>query len=200
MKEFLGEDFLINNKTGQWLYDTYAKNMPIYDYHCHLSPEEIYTDKRFKNITEAWLYGDHYKWRLLRSNGIPEKYVTGDGGDYEKFLAWAETVPKMIGNPLYHWTHLELKRFFGIDMVLNPKNADAIWEKANKALQEKEFSARGLIRKSNVVLICTTDDPVDDLRYHKMLREEGDFETKVYPTFRPEASVLIDQPAFLPTK
>ncbi|NLY98534.1 MAG: glucuronate isomerase [Clostridiaceae bacterium] len=198
MKEFLGEDFLINNKTGQWLYDTYAKNMPIYDYHCHLSPEEIYTDKRFKNITEAWLYGDHYKWRLLRSNGIPEKYVTGDGGDYEKFLAWAETVPKMIGNPLYHWTHLELKRFFGIDMVLNPKNADAIWEKANKALQEKEFSARGLIRKSNVVLICTTDDPVDDLRYHKMLREEGDFETKVYPTFRPEASVLIDQPAFLP--
>lgn len=198
MKKFLDEDFLINNKTGQRLYDRYAKDMPIYDYHCHLSPMEIYTDKRFKNLTEVWLYGDHYKWRLLRSNGISEKFVTGDGDDYDKFLAWAQTVPKMIGNPLYHWTHLELKRYFGIDLILNSKNAEAIWNQANDILQSDGFTAQGLIKKSNVKLICTTDDPVDSLEYHKKIREEGTLETKVYPTFRPEKSILIDKPSFLP--
>ncbi len=198
MKKFLDEDFLINNDVGKLLYNKYAKDMPIYDYHCHLSPMEIYTDKRFKNLTEAWLYGDHYKWRLLRSNGVAEKYVTGDGDDYDKFMAWAHTVPKMIGNPLYHWTHMELKRYFGIDLILNPQNADAIWQKANQILQSDGFTARGLIKRSNVKLVCTTDDPVDDLQYHKKLKEEGDFETKVYPTFRPEFGILIEKPAFLP--
>ncbi|HBN84285.1 MAG TPA: glucuronate isomerase, partial [Clostridiales bacterium] len=154
MKKFLDEDFLINNDVGKLLYNKYAKDMPIYDYHCHLSPMEIYTDKRFKNLTEAWLYGDHYKWRLLRSNGVAEKYVTGDGDDYDKFMAWAHTVPKMIGNPLYHWTHMELKRYFGIDLILNPQNADAIWQKANQILQSDGFTARGLIKRSNVKLVC----------------------------------------------
>ncbi len=198
MKKFLDHDFMINNTTGQWLFDNYAKDMPIYDYHCHLNPKEIYEDKRFKNLTEVWLYGDHYKWRLLRSNGVHEKLVTGDGDDYEKYMAWAETVPQMIGNPLYHWTHLELKRYFDIDLLLNPKNAENIWNMANKALQSEDFSARGLIKKSNVKVICTTDDPIDSLEFHKMIKEEGILDTVVLPTFRPEKSILIEKDSFLP--
>ena len=175
MKKFMDENFLLSNDTAINLYHDYAKDMPIIDYHCHLNPKEIYENKKFKNITEAWLYGDHYKWRAMRSNGIDEKYITGDASDYEKFMAWAKTMPMAIGNPLYHWTHLELQRFFGIYEVLNEKTAPAIWEKANELLNGEGFGARDLIKKSNVKAICTTDDPIDSLEYHIKLKEDKEF-------------------------
>lgn len=198
MKKFMDKDFLLTNDTAVTLYNKYAKDMPIIDYHCHLSPKEIYEDKKFKNITEVWLYGDHYKWRAMRSNGIDEKYITGDSTDYEKFMAWAKTLQLAIGNPLYHWTHLELQRFFGIYDVLNEKNAPEIWKKANEVLNGDGFSARDLIKKSNVKIICTTDDPVDSLEYHLKLRECKDFDVKVLPAFRPDKAVKIDEETFIP--
>lgn len=198
MKEFMGEDFLLTNDTAINLYNKYAKDMPIIDYHCHLSPKEIYENKKFKNITEVWLYGDHYKWRAMRSNGIDEKYITGDSTDYEKFMAWAKTLQIAIGNPLYHWTHLELQRFFGIHDVLNEKNAPEIWKKANEVLNGEGFSARDLIKKSNVKIICTTDDPVDSLEYHLKLKECKDFDVKVLPAFRPDKAIKIDEETFIP--
>ena len=193
MKKFMGEDFLLENETAKRLYENYAKNMPIYDYHCHLSPKEIAEDKKYENITEIWLYGDHYKWRFMRSMGIDEKYCTGDASDYEKFSAYAKCVAYAVGNPLYHWTHLELQRFFGIYELLNEKTAPKIWEKANEVIKGSDFSAKKLIEKSNVYLIGTTDDPVDSLEYHKKLK---DFKTKVVPAFRPDKAANIEKSDF----
>ncbi|WP_411679176.1 glucuronate isomerase [Clostridium thailandense] len=198
MKKFMDENFLLSNDTAIELYHNYAKDMPIIDYHCHLNPKEIYENKRFKNITEVWLYGDHYKWRAMRSNGIDEKYITGDASDYEKFMAWSRTMPMTIGNPLYHWTHLELQRFFGIYDVLNEKNAPVIWEKANELLNSEGFGARELIKKSNVKVICTTDDAIDSLEYHIKLKEDKDFDVKVLPALRPDKAFLINNDTFIP--
>lgn len=197
MKDFMGDNFLLSTDTAVELYHTYAKDMPIIDYHCHLSPKEIYVNKRFNNITEAWLYGDHYKWRLMRANGISEEYVTGDADDYDKFLAWAKTVPMTIGNPLYNWTHLELQRFFNVHELLNEKSAPAIWEKVNGLLQGENFGARDLIVKSNVHVICTTDDPIDSLEYHQLLQKDQDFNVNVYPSFRPDKGLSINLPSYL---
>jgi len=198
MKKFMDENFLLSNDTAINLYHNYAKDMPIIDYHCHLSPKEIYENKTFKNITEAWLYGDHYKWRAMRSNGIDEKYITGNASDNEKFMAWAQTMPMAIGNPLYHWTHLELQRYFGINENLNEKTAPAIWEKANKLLTGEGFGARDLIKKSNVKALCTTDDPIDSLEYHIKLKEDTNFGVKVLPAFRPDKGLQINKDTFIP--
>ena len=196
MKKFLDKNFILQTKTAQKLYHEYAKDMPIYDYHCHLSPQEIYEDKTYTNITEIWLYGDHYKWRFMRSSGVPEELCTGNGSDYDKFMAYAKAVQYAIGNPLYHWSHLELQRFFDIDLVLNEKNAPEIWERANKKIAEGGFSARNLIAKSNVDCIGTTDDPADTLEYHFLLQKDDSFKTRVVPTFRPDNAVNIEKPTF----
>lgn len=192
---FLNDNFLLSTKTAQTLYHQHASKMPIIDYHCHLDPKEIYENKPFKNLTEAWLYGDHYKWRLMRANGVPESHITGDASDYDKFLAWARTVPRTVGNPLFSWTHLELRRFFGVTELLNEETAPRIWEEVNRKLADDAFRRRNIIKNSNVKLVCTTDDPADDLRYHKLLREEErDF--RVLPTFRPDKALNIDAPGF----
>ncbi|SEU25952.1 glucuronate isomerase [Paenibacillus sp. NFR01] len=192
---FLNEDFLLSTDTARQLYHGYAKAMPIIDYHCHLDPKEIYEDQPFANLTAAWLYGDHYKWRLMRANGIPEQRITGDASDYDKFLAWAVTVPKTIGNPLYSWTHLELRRFFGVDLPLNGQNAPEIWEQVNAKLALPEYTRRALIVNSGVKLVCTTDDPADTLEYHRKLAEE-ETRFKVLPTFRPDKALNIDAAGF----
>lgn len=197
MQNFMDENFLLKNETAVRLYHDYAKQMPIIDYHCHLSPKEIYENKRFKNITEAWLYGDHYKWRAMRANGISEEYVTGNAVDYDKFIAWAKTVPMTIGNPLYNWTHLELQRYFGIYDLLNEKSAPEIWKKVNEQLNGEGFGARDLIEKSNVKLVCTTDDPVDNLEYHLLLKESDEFNVEVVPGFRPDKGLEINRDGFL---
>jgi glucuronate isomerase len=193
---FMDENFLLSNKTAIDLYHNYAKDMPIIDYHCHIDPKEIYEDKKFNNITEVWLYGDHYKWRAMRCNGIDEEYITGDASDYDKFLAWSKTIPMCIGNPLYHWTHLELQRFFGIYEPLDEDTAPMIWKKANELLNGDGFNARGLILKSNVETICTTDDPTDTLEYHIKLKEDESFDVKVLPTFRPDKGIEINLDGF----
>ena len=197
MNKFMNENFLLTNETAISLYHDYAKEMPIIDYHCHLNPKEIYENKQFKNITEAWLYGDHYKWRAMRANGIAEEYITGSASDYDKFLAWAKTVPMTIGNPLYNWTHLELQRFFGINDLLNEQSAPEIWEKVNTKLTGEGFGARDLIVKSKVKVVCTTDDPADSLEYHQKLREENDFPVSVVPGFRPDKGLEINREGFL---
>lgn len=197
MKPFMDEDFLLTNKTAERLYHDYAKDMPIFDYHCHLNPKEIKDNKRYRNITEIWLGGDHYKWRAMRSNGVAEKYITGDASDKDKFIKWAETMPHCIGNPLYHWTHLELKRFFGINEVLSPQTAEIIWEKCNEMLAQDDFTVRGLIKRSNVKVICTTDDPTDSLEHHIALAEDDTFDVKVLPAFRPDKSFNIDKTGFI---
>jgi glucuronate isomerase len=197
MEKFMGPNYLLKNEVAISLYHDIAKEMPIIDYHCHLSPKEIYENKKFKNLTEAWLYGDHYKWRVMRANGVPEDYITGNASDYEKFLAWARTVPMTIGNPLYNWTHLELQRFFGIYDVLNEQSAPGIWEKVNGLLNGEGFSVRDLILKSNVRVICTTDDPVDSLEYHALLKNEKDFPVTVVPGFRPDKGLEINREGFL---
>ncbi|MEB2292810.1 glucuronate isomerase [Priestia megaterium] len=196
MKKFMDDNFLLTNETAAHLYNTYAKDMPIIDYHCHLNPQEVYENKQFKTLTNVWLDGDHYKWRLMRANGIEEEKITGSASDYEKFLAWAKTVPMTIGNPLYHWTHLELKRFFDIDEILNEHTAPFIWEKANEKLRSGKFGARDLITRSNVKVICTTDDPTDSLEYHMKLRDLQEFETQVLPSFRPDKGLEINQEGF----
>lgn len=198
MKKFMDENFLLKTETAQKLFHDYAKDMPIYDYHCHLNPKEIAEDKKYTNITEIWLYGDHYKWRFMRSMGVEERFCTGDATDYEKFLAYATVIAKAVGNPLYHWTHLELQRYFGIYEPLNEKTAPEIWEKANKIITEGGFSAQSLIKNSNVALIGTTDDPIDSLEYHKQIKEMKDFSTTVVPTFRPDKAVNIDLATFVP--
>lgn len=189
MKAFMDKDFLLETETAKTLYHDYAAAMPIIDYHCHLSPQEIAEDKQYENITQVWLYGDHYKWRAMRSAGVDERYITGDASDYDKFLAWARVMPQCIGNPLYHWTHLELQRFFGITTPLNEQSAPQIWEETKEKL--KTLSARKLIAMSNVTAVCTTDDPADDLRYHKAIAADSAFQTAVYPTFRPDKAVNI---------
>ena len=196
MKNFMDNDFLLENKTASELYHKHAENMPIIDYHCHLNPAEIEQDKQYRNITELWLGGDHYKWRAMRSNGTDERFITGDADDKEKFLKWAETISQSIGNPLYHWTHLELKRYFGIDELLSPKTAEKIWDECNALLQTRDFSARSLIRRSNVKILCTTDDPVDDLSFHSALLKDDTFDVKVLPAFRPDKAINIDKPGF----
>lgn len=194
---FIHDDFMLKNETAKRLYHEFAKDLPIIDYHCHLPPAEIAEDKQFNNITELWLAGDHYKWRALRASGVDEYYITGAATDKEKFLKWAEVVPQTLGNPLYHWTHLELKKYFGIEDLLGPDTAEAIWEQVNAILSQPDYSAKNLIKRSNVVLINTTDDPTDDLRYHKQLQTEG-FDVTVLPTFRPDKGVEINKPTFLP--
>jgi glucuronate isomerase len=198
MKAFLDDNFLLNNDTAVKLFHDYAKQMPIIDYHCHLSPQEIYENKTFKNITEAWLYGDHYKWRVMRANGVEEAYVTGGASDYDRFLAWAKTVPMTIGNPLYQWSHLELRRYFGVDELINEQTAPIIWEKVNAKLAGDGFGARDLIRNSNVKVVCTTDDPADSLEYHIKLKEDGDFPVQVLPAYRPDKALEINRATFKP--
>ncbi len=193
---FLHEHFLLENKPGQILYHEYAKDQPIIDYHCHLPPDEIANDRRFENLTKIWLYGDHYKWRAMRTLGIPEKYVTGKASDEEKFEKWAETVPFTIRNPLYHWTHLELRRYFDIETLLKPETSEDIYKACNQKLNSPEYSTRNLLQKMNVKVVCTTDDPVDDLHFHQQVKQEG-FEIKMYPTFRPDNAILIEKEGFL---
>ena len=190
----INDSFMLKNDVAKKLYKMVEK-LPIIDYHCHLDPKLIAEDYRFKNAADLFLGGDHYKWRQMRSNGIDEKYITGDAEDYEKFLAFAKTVPGLIGNPMYHWTHLELKRYFDIDEPLTEESAPRIWKKCNELLAKPEFSAKNLIRRSGVEVICTTDDPADTLEYHEQLR---DFETKILPTFRPDKAVDIDKVFFMP--
>ncbi|MFN3402458.1 MAG: glucuronate isomerase [Cytophagaceae bacterium] len=184
---FIGEDFLLNSVKAGILYNEFAKDLPIIDFHCHLSPEDIANDRQFNNITELWLQGDHYKWRVMRGFGIDEKYITGKAGDREKFVKWAETVPHTLRNPLFHWTHLELKRYFGINELLNKDNASYIYDQCNEMLQSSEFSVQNLLRRLKVELICTTDDPSDDLKYHHLLHGQGD--TVVLPGFRPDKAI-----------
>ena len=194
MKNFMDENFLLQTETAQKLYHEHAAKMPIIDYHCHLNPQMVADDYQFKTLTEIWLGGDHYKWRALRANGIAEKYITGDASDWEKFEKWAETVPYTFRNPLYHWTHLELRTAFGIDKILNPKTAREIYEECNEKLQQPQFSARGLMRHYNVEAVCTTDDPVDSLEHHIKTRESG-FEIKMLPTWRPDKAMMVEVPA-----
>ena len=196
MKTFMGRNFLLTNEKAKELYHEYAEDMPIIDYHCHLDPKEIYEDKRFKDIAEVWLGGDHYKWRLMRAAGVPERYITGDAPGREKFRMYAETLEKAIGNPLYHWSHLELKRYFGYEGVLNGETAETVWQLAEEKLQDERFSARNLIRRSDVDVICTTDDPADTLEYHRLIAEDRMVEFKVYPTFRPDKAVNIENAGF----
>ena len=191
---FINDSFMLKTETAKKLYDM-VKDLPIIDYHCHLSPKMIAENYKFKNAYDLFLGGDHYKWRQMRTNGIDEKYITGDADDYEKFRAFAGTMPYLIGNPLYHWTHLELKRYFDIDEPLSEKSCDMIWKKVNECLKKDEFSAQNLILRSNVEVICTTDDPADTLEYHKAL---SSFPTKILPTFRPDKAVEIGKETFIP--
>ena len=193
-KLFMGEDFLLQTKTAELLYNEYAKQMPIIDYHCHLSPQQIAEDIKFENLTQAWLYGDHYKWRAMRTSGVDESYCTGNKSDYEKFEKWAATVPYTMRNPLYHWTHLELKRYFGIEEILNANTAKLVYDNASAQIQTDAFSIKNLIRKMNVKVICTTDDPIDSLEYHKTLAE-SDFEVKIKPAFRPDKAMEVSSAA-----
>jgi glucuronate isomerase len=198
MKEFLGDDFLLDTETASTLFNEYSKSMPIFDYHCHLIPEEIAKNARFKSITAAWLDGDHYKWRQMRTHGVDESLITGDGDDWEKFYAWAATIEKLIGNPLYHWTHLELRRYFGINDVLNRKTARRIYDEANEKLKtDPSLTVFGIMKKFNVYAVGTTDDPTDDLKYHIQINKDGKCPAKVLPSFRPDKFTSINQPAFI---
>ena len=194
MKNFMDENFLLTTETAQMLYHEHAKKMPIIDYHCHLIPQMVADDHQFRSLTEIWLGGDHYKWRAMRTNGIDERYCTGkDTTDWEKFEKWAETVPYTFRNPLYHWTHLELKTAFGIDKILSPKTAREIYDECNEKLAQPEYTARGFMRRYNVEVVCTTDDPVDSLEYHIKTRESG-FEVKMLPTWRPDKAMAVEVP------
>jgi glucuronate isomerase len=188
MKPFLSDDFLLQTETARTLYHQHAASQPIIDYHCHLPPDQIAQNRQFANITQIWLYGDHYKWRAMRANGVNERYVTGDASDWEKFEKWAETVPYTVRNPLYHWTHLELRRYFGITELLNKDSARRIYDQCNALLQTPEYSVQGLLRKMNVVTVCTTDDPADSLEHHQALANH-DFGTRILPTFRPDKAM-----------
>lgn len=196
MKAFLDDDFLLTTSTARRLYQV-ARSMPILDYHCHLDPKEIAQDRRFENITQVWLGGDHYKWRLMRANGVDEAYITGDAPDREKFQKWAETLELAIGNPLYHWSHLELRRYFGYEGVLNGDTAQEVWELCNQKLQEPGMSARSLIANSGVTLVCTTDDPADSLEWHQQLAQDSSFPVKVLPAWRPDAAMGLERPEYL---
>lgn len=192
----MDEDFLLSTQIAQKLYHEHAEKTPILDYHCHINPEEIAKDRQFENITQVWLGGDHYKWRQMRSNGVDEKYITGDAPDREKFQKWAETLEKAIGNPLYHWSHLELKRYFGYDGCLNGETAEEVWNLCNEKLKTPEMSVRNLIRQSGVTLLCTTDDPADSLEWHKVIAEDDSFEVQVLPAWRPDKAMNIEKPDY----
>jgi glucuronate isomerase len=191
LKKFLDQNFLLNTKTAELLYHQYAKDMPVIDYHCHLSPAQIAADQNFENLTQVWLYGDHYKWRAMRANGIPEEYITGHKSDWEKFEKWAETVPYTLRNPLYHWTHLELQRYFDIYEILSPATARKIYDECTAKLQTPAYSVRNLLRRMKVVTVVTTDDPTDDLAYHQQIKADG-FEISILPAFRPDKAMNAD--------
>lgn len=197
MKAFMDKDFLLETETAQKLYHEYAAKMPILDYHCHINPQEIAEDRKFENITQVWLGADHYKWRQMRSNGVEEKYITGDASDREKFQKWAETLERAIGNPLYHWSHLELQRYFGYYGALNGETAEEVWNLCNAKLQEDGMSARNLIRQSNVTLVCTTDDPVDSLEWHEKIAADESFEVRVLPAWRPDKAMNLEKTDYL---
>ena len=193
MKTFPGKDFLLHNRQAVLLYEQYAESQPIIDYHCHLSPKDIADDRRFENLTQAWLAGDHYKWRAMRTNGVDERFITGDAGDDEKFSHWAATVPYTLRNPLYHWTHLELQRYFGISALLSPETAGEIYREASEKLSSGDYSVRNLLRKMKVEVLCTTDDPADTLEYHTKIRDDG-FEIRVIPAWRPDRAIAVEDP------
>lgn len=193
---FIHEDFLLDSAPARQLYHEHAASLPIIDYHCHLPPDQIAADNRFANLTQIWLYGDHYKWRAMRSNGVAERFITGDAADWEKFLKWAETVPYTLRNPLYHWTHLELNRPFGInDRLLDPKTAEGIWEECNARLATPEFSCRGIMKQMKVEVVCTTDDPADSLEHHRAIAADKSFGIRVLPTWRPDKAMAVENPA-----
>jgi glucuronate isomerase len=193
MKTFITDDFLLHSEVARELYHDHAKHQPIFDYHCHLPPDQIAVNRRFDNLYQIWLEGDHYKWRAMRSNGVAERFCTGDASDREKFGAYARTVPRTLRNPLYHWTHLELLRYFGIDDLLDESTADSVWQRANEKLAG--IGVHDLLTRSRVAVVCTTDDPTDTLEHHRRIREEGTLATRVYPTFRPDKALTVDQPA-----
>ena len=197
MKQFMDKDFLLDTETAKKLYHEIAEKMPILDYHCHINPQEIAEDRKFENITQVWLGGDHYKWRQMRSNGVDEKYITGDASDREKFQKWAETLEMAIGNPLYHWSHLELQKYFGYTGALNGDTAEEVWNLCNAKLQEDSMSVRNIIRQSNVKLICTTDDPADDLHWHQVIKADPECDFKVLPAWRPDKAMNIEKPEYL---
>lgn len=196
MKPFMDDDFLLDGDVAKLLYHHYAEQMPIIDYHCHVSPKEIAENRKYENITQIWLGGDHYKWRAMRCFGLPERVITGDASDYEKFAAYASVLPAMIGNPLYHWSHLELKRYFGYDGVLSPDTYEEVWQLANEKLASDDMCVREIMKSSNVKLICTTDDPADSLEYHIALMQDKSFDIKVLPAFRPDKAMNVNAPDF----
>ena len=196
MKQFMDKDFLLSTDMAKTLYHDYAAQVPVLDYHCHINPQEIAENRKFENITQVWLGGDHYKWRQMRSNGVEEKYITGDASDREKFQKWAETMPKLIGNPLYHWSHLELKTYFGYEGYLNGDTAEEVWNLCNEKLQQDSMTVRNIIKQSNVTLICTTDDPIDSLEWHKKIAEDDSFDVQVLPAWRPDKAMNIEKPDF----
>ena len=196
MKEFMDQDFLLETPTAQKLYHGYAEKQPIIDYHCHVDPKEIFENRRFENIYQTWLEGDHYKWRVMRSNGVEERYITGDASEREKFQKFAEALPKAIGNPMYHWCHLELRTYFGYQGVLNGETAQEVWDLSEKKLKEDGMDVRGIIRQSNVAMIGTTDDPTSTLEWHKRLKEDASFQATVAPSFRPDKALNIEKPGW----
>ncbi|MCI8518488.1 MAG: glucuronate isomerase [Hungatella sp.] len=196
MKQFMDKDFLLSTDMAKQLYHDYAAKMPILDYHCHINPQEIAEDRRFDNITQVWLGGDHYKWRQMRSNGVEERYITGDASDREKFQKWAETLEKLIGNPLYHWSHLELQKYFGYTGHLNGDTAEEVWNLCNEKLRQDSMSVRNIIRQSHVTLICTTDDPVDTLEWHEKIAADHSFDVQVLPAWRPDKAMNVEKPDF----
>ena len=196
MRAFMDADFMLHTEAARKLYHTFAEGMPVLDYHCHISPEEIACDRRFENITQIWLGGDHYKWRLMRANGVAERYITGDAPDREKFQKWAETLEMAAGNPVYHWSHLELQRFFGYHGVLNGETAQKVWELTGEKLAQPQMSARNLILRSRVTLLCTTDDPADDLPWHRKLAADDSFPVQVLPAWRPDRAMNLEKPDY----
>ena len=197
MKTFMDENFLLSTPTAQRLFHNYAEKTPVLDYHCHINPQEIAQDRKFDNITQIWLGGDHYKWRFMRSCGVDEHYITGDASDKEKFFKWAEVLGKAIGNPLYHWSHLELQRYFGYHGALNKNTAEEVWNLCNSKLADPSMSVRNLIKKSNVTLICTTDDPIDSLEWHDAIAADESFDVQVLPAWRPDKAMSIEKPDYL---
>lgn len=199
MKAFMDKDFLLGTDTAKYLYNNYAdmSKIPVVDYHCHINPKEIYEDRQFENIAQVWLGGDHYKWRQMRTNGVDEKYITGDASDWEKFYEWAKILPKLIGNPLYIWSHLELRYYFGFEGNLNEDTAKEVWDLCNEKLQSADFTVRNLIKMSNVKLICTTDDPIDSLEWHQKIKADDSFDVQVLPAWRPDKAMNIEKPDFV---
>ena len=196
MKEFMDQDFILRTDTARELYHSFAARVPVLDYHCHIDPQEIAEDRQFENITQVWLGGDHYKWRQMRSNGVDEACITGDAPDREKFQKWAKTLDKAVGNPLFHWSHLELRRYFGYTGVLGADTAEEVWNLCNEKLKSPDMSVRNLIRRSNVTLLCTTDDPADDLRWHKAIAEDESFDVQVLPAWRPDKAMNLEKPDY----